>query len=202
METYMASSSTRRILVNSKGQRTNSLGYAKHDCHTCFEQKRKCDRQRPRCGPCLSKRERCGGFAMNLVWKDVGTTPNSQARVTGRFLDEEPLNVNTPAYPPSRASRGFKFVRGQMKKKRKPKDVPALRGEPSPTNLADTYGLNKTSNQPEMTTWSTCPIFRESDPLNIITESVDEINYCYEGELANELSEPGEHEPISLRALI
>lgn len=120
--TCMAPSTT-RITVNSEGRRTNSLGFAKHDCHTCSAQRRPCDRQRPRCGPCLSNRQRCGGFATNLVWKDVEIPPSASDPVLstgfGILSSNSTVRQNEPT---KRNNRGFKFVKGRMKRKRKPKE--------------------------------------------------------------------------------
>lgn len=50
--------------------RTNSLAFAKTDCHTCAGNKRQCDRKRPRCSPCLSSGIVCGGYPMKLKWSN------------------------------------------------------------------------------------------------------------------------------------
>ncbi|KAJ9606635.1 hypothetical protein H2200_008643 [Cladophialophora chaetospira] len=120
----MASSSARTV-VNDRGQRTNSLGYAKHDCHTCSALKRACDRQRPRCGPCLLSRQRCGGFATKLVWKNVEVP--SPAKVLGPESGTWSADSNSRHSQKEPAGRngGFKFVKGRMKRKRKPKAPPS-----------------------------------------------------------------------------
>lgn len=101
----------------SAGHRTNSLAFAKHDCHTCAALKTECDRQRPRCGTCLSNERKCDGFAMPLVWKDLEV---AQSRL--------PKSDTKSSQPWQRETLGrseFKFVRGRAKRKRKPKiDIP------------------------------------------------------------------------------
>jgi len=93
--------------------RTNSLAFAKHDCHSCAALKELCDRQRPRCGTCLSSRRTCGGFAMPLVWKglEVAQTSSQHGSTGSRQRREVGTQKNAQ----------FRFVRGRPKKKRKPK---------------------------------------------------------------------------------
>ena len=141
----MASSST-RTAVNHRGQRTNSLGYAKHDCHTCSALKRACDRQRPHCGPCLLSRQRCGGFATNLVWKDV-EVPSLAEDMAPRSGSGSP-NSNFRQYrnEPARKDRGFKFVKGRMKRKRKLKAPPELEPLSTADDISDPI-LNSQNSQ-------------------------------------------------------
>lgn len=42
---------------------------ARNDCHTCTEQRRKCDRARPRCENCQRSGKICGGFATQISWQ-------------------------------------------------------------------------------------------------------------------------------------
>ncbi|KIW11120.1 hypothetical protein PV08_10420 [Exophiala spinifera] len=49
--------------------RTNSLAFAKSDCHTCKSKQRKCDRQRPICKTCQDAGDKCAGFQTRLVWE-------------------------------------------------------------------------------------------------------------------------------------
>ncbi|KAJ9602209.1 hypothetical protein H2200_013329 [Cladophialophora chaetospira] len=51
------------------GRRTNSLGWAKSDCHTCTSLGRHCDRRRPRCSPCLAEGAVCKGYVQQLNWE-------------------------------------------------------------------------------------------------------------------------------------
>lgn len=86
--------------------RTNSLGYAKVDCHTCKELKRHCDRQRPRCGTCIKSHRKCDGFAIDLTWSDR----------------DQVYDVGAQEIHGGRPKRGFKFVRGDTRAKRKAND--------------------------------------------------------------------------------
>jgi hypothetical protein len=52
----------------SSESRTNSLAFAKTDCHTCTANRRQCDRKRPRCSSCSAKNIVCGGYPMQLTW--------------------------------------------------------------------------------------------------------------------------------------
>ncbi|KAL9089635.1 MAG: hypothetical protein Q9165_005667 [Trypethelium subeluteriae] len=52
--------------------RTNSLGWAKSDCHTCQSIFRFCDRRRPRCDACTTEGVICGGYVQRLRWHGEG----------------------------------------------------------------------------------------------------------------------------------
>ncbi|EED12918.1 hypothetical protein TSTA_054290 [Talaromyces stipitatus ATCC 10500] len=54
--------------ISSSNTRTNSLAFAKTDCHTCTAHRRQCDRKRPRCSTCSGKDILCGGYPMQLTW--------------------------------------------------------------------------------------------------------------------------------------
>ena len=58
--------------------RTNSLGWAKSDCHTCQSLSRVCDRRRPRCYACTAEGIVCGGFALELQWQNPGQRTRSR----------------------------------------------------------------------------------------------------------------------------
>jgi hypothetical protein len=107
----MESTRTRSAL-DEASRRTNSLAFAKNDCHTCKALKKICDRQRPRCGTCLSSGRRCDGFVMPLVWKGTEMTTSFSSRggdsVSSQHHTQE-----------SRANTDFKFVQGRPKRKRK-----------------------------------------------------------------------------------
>ncbi|KAF4448046.1 fungal specific transcription factor domain-containing [Fusarium albosuccineum] len=104
---HTMSAKPRLSQAKEPSHRTNSLGFAKIDCHTCTELKQKCDRKRPQCGTCLSDRRKCGGFAMNLMWKDP-VVPNRSS--------------NRQQQPRTRDDHRFKFVRGRPTRKRQPKE--------------------------------------------------------------------------------
>lgn len=87
--------------------RTNSLAFAKSDCHTCSELKRWCDRQRPQCGTCIKHRRKCGGYVLDLTWKQ----PSGNSPGRGSVPPSPGLAVAS--------ERRFKFKQGRPKKKRK-----------------------------------------------------------------------------------
>ena len=109
--------------------RTNSLGRAKTDCHTCSQYRRTCDRQRPRCGTCLHRDILCGGYALDLTW----TTGNSRRSVkvpgphkphvlspcTSGEAEPRMGTSSTASSATSTPSRQFKFKIGKPKKPRK-----------------------------------------------------------------------------------
>ena len=83
--------------------RTNSLGSAKVDCHTCWRLGRPCDRQRPQCGTCIKDHQKCGGFVIDLMWDN---------RVPVSDIGAVQVRVGRP-------KRGFKFIQGGARSKRK-----------------------------------------------------------------------------------
>lgn len=109
--------------------RTNSLGRAKTDCHTCSRYRRTCDRQRPRCGTCIHRGILCGGYALDLTWTTGNSSrsskvpggkkpPLSSPSVSG---EAEP-NTETSSKASSATSipsRQFKFKIGKPKRPRK-----------------------------------------------------------------------------------
>lgn len=92
----------------SSARRTNSLGSAKTDCHSCSSLRQTCDRQRPQCGTCQRQERKCGGYVLNLVWKDhsLGEVP-TLTPATKVSDDPAPLK------------RQFRFRQGRPKTKRK-----------------------------------------------------------------------------------
>ena len=89
-------------------RRTNTLGWAKTDCHSCSNLRQTCDRQRPQCGTCQREGRKCGGFIMNLVWKDhsLGDTSTFTRAMTAS-------SDLTPS------KRLFRFTQGRSKRKRR-----------------------------------------------------------------------------------
>lgn len=103
------------LRFNSSENRTNSLAFAKQDCHTCAARREGCDRRRPRCGTCMSNKRICGGFAMDLVWKDLAVvnhgTLSRRGRESGCRSEKGPQQHT------------FKFTQGRPKRRRKPRDT-------------------------------------------------------------------------------
>lgn len=105
-------------LFKAPARRTNSLGSAKADCHTCSSMKKPCDRQRPQCGTCRREHRKCGGYVLDLVWKDRGSreAPSSTRSATRTIVMNSPMSPGNLV--PS--ERQFKFKQGRPKMKRKP----------------------------------------------------------------------------------
>jgi hypothetical protein len=112
------------------GHRTNSLGSAKVDCHTCLRSGSRCDRQRPRCGTCVKSRQECGGFKMDLVWKNPKRSAGSRQSHANESEHRDSSDHEPRANDGS--ERQFKFVQGRRRTKRKPRrvgqDLPAVDG--------------------------------------------------------------------------
>ncbi|KIW00467.1 uncharacterized protein PV09_07991 [Verruconis gallopava] len=97
-----------RFRTTNQGGRTNSLAFAKQDCHTCANSRAKCDRRRPKCGTCLQSGRTCGGFTLDIRWKD-----NLKSTLASHSVP----------YPSSSSVQGkdnqiFKFVQGRGKRRR------------------------------------------------------------------------------------
>ena len=67
-------------------KRTNSLGWAHSDCHTCAADHFVCDRRRPRCDSCTTRGLLCGGYVQVLNWQP-GVA--SRGKMKGRQLKVE-----------------------------------------------------------------------------------------------------------------
>ena len=109
--------------------RTNSLGRAKTDCHTCSQNRRACDRQRPRCGTCLQRGILCGGYALDLTWTTSNTGRSSKLPpgheppllspyISGEIGTDTGTSPKAPSATPA-PTRQFKFKVGKPKKPRK-----------------------------------------------------------------------------------
>jgi hypothetical protein len=124
---------------NDSGHRTNSLAFAKLDCHTCAALKKHCDRKRPRCDTCISSRQRCGGFAMDLVWKDLAVSndaiTSTPSQESGSYQRQTQISRKRP---------DFKFIRGRSKIKRKPKKPDYPMAQPSTLGATESlYSSNQ-----------------------------------------------------------
>lgn len=130
--------------VDDSVPRTNALAFAKVDCYTCQELRRHCDRRRPRCGTCLSSRQRCGGFAMDLVWKDVSVVTSDVPR--SQKVDSKSQLQHDQSY---QLYTGLKFVQGRPKRKRKQKGPLRSRKNHSSSVLDSQFHLVVVSSSPD-----------------------------------------------------
>lgn len=80
MSTSLSCSSKASTDLN-KFRRTNSLAFAKSDCHTCSSLNVRCDRQRPRCTPCQDAGILCQGYSMKLTWHQSHSVVNKPPKV-------------------------------------------------------------------------------------------------------------------------
>ncbi len=187
-------SSHARTAVRQPGHRTNSLGYAKRDCHTCSDLKRICDRQRPRCGPCLSNRQRCGGFATNLVWKDVEVplVPSlGEGLAPGYGTGSPKLKFRHRQLESGTKNRAFKFVKGRMKRRRTPKLPSSEQESPSAADDISDVDLKGQNSQPaiHLPQWFANP--ETVIDLSARTEEECILNLSDFDRLASELSKCG-----------
>jgi hypothetical protein len=97
--------------VTGPQRRTNSLAFAKRDCHTCAETDATCDRRRPRCGPCLSGGRTCGGFAQDLKWRRPADTSTCR----------EPVRRDRTGSVAHGTQTQYRFVAGRAKQRRQTK---------------------------------------------------------------------------------
>ncbi|BAE60999.1 unnamed protein product [Aspergillus oryzae RIB40] len=111
-------------MATQVGKRTNSLAFARADCHTCTSRGQKCDRQRPHCTTCISHGRKCGGFATPLSWDHRRTRKRALA---SHDDSGEDAAVTTPKIgngqigkdPP----RHFRFVQGGKRDRKRRKVV-------------------------------------------------------------------------------
>ena len=122
--------------TEAKFRRTNSLAFAKSDCHTCSSLSLHCDRQRPRCTPCQNAGILCQGYSMKLTWhqnhsmvnrppkvKSVAVPPQEPSDVSrkGSVVKEDPGQKDkSPGSPTTpEQNRQFMFVAARPPKRRK-----------------------------------------------------------------------------------
>ncbi|EXJ86335.1 hypothetical protein A1O3_03286 [Capronia epimyces CBS 606.96] len=105
--------------VPRPASKTNSLGWAASDCHTCYARGRPCDRQRPRCDTCTKSGVLCGGFVQRLEWQSGLASRGKMARKSFAFPAPEKKNRPPPkgaaaaavARPELPRPKTFTFVR-------------------------------------------------------------------------------------------
>lgn len=123
-------------MTKSKG--TNSLAFARTDCHTCVSAARTCDRRRPQCLTCRELGVKCGGFATPLSWDNnrIWLGQPSQKKV---YI----YDGNRAAETSSKASSSrttFRFVNGSSRRKRRRRLSPATSPHVEHRRLAETHG--------------------------------------------------------------
>lgn len=127
---HLALSTPRAIMnLNSTAQtrKSNSLAFARTDCHTCTADGVQCDRQRPQCNTCLNRGRKCGGFATPLSW-DERRTYQGRSGEQGSCvrLDHRPAEEGIGGLRPPK--RPFRFVLGgkRERKRRRVEQLPVV----------------------------------------------------------------------------
>jgi hypothetical protein len=114
-------------------RRTNSLAFAKSDCHTCGSLGLRCDRHRPRCSQCQDAGRLCQGYSMQLTWQRNHSAANKPPKVKAKVSQAgngtlaQTRDDNRPRQSPNSrgasnaaaAPREFTFVAGRPTKRRK-----------------------------------------------------------------------------------
>jgi hypothetical protein len=119
-------------MISNRGKRTNSLGFAQSDCHTCTSLGEKCDRRRPRCTTCLDRGRRCGGFATSLSWD------NSR-----RMIYSPSSTSAAQQYSPKQ----FRFVNGATRPRKRRKEHGGQSTEPEELSAVTTEPLLRATGQ-------------------------------------------------------
>lgn len=100
--------------------RTNALGSAKTDCHTCARLREFCDRQRPRCGSCRERGRKCGGFVLDIVWNN-----EKQPRQRSSTPERDGLAPENEGVQLGPFSQPLRFVQNGSKRRRKKSKLPS-----------------------------------------------------------------------------
>ncbi len=103
--------------------KTNTLGSAKVDCHTCLRLHKRCDRQRPQCGPCVEGGRKCGGFVTDIIWKNVRQSRQGlRNAVIAKVADEEETEIHRAR--PAKTTQSVRFVQNGARRRRKTSKLP------------------------------------------------------------------------------
>lgn len=143
-----------------KPKGTNSLAFARTDCHTCVSTHRKCDRRRPQCTTCLDLGLKCGGFATPLSWDDSRIFLGKPSQKAVYACDGDRGRGGGKGKGESvKSSRNFRFVGGGSKRKRRRRVSPdrSLCGEQSAAT-----GSPQETEFGSYLTYSTGPVFNNS----------------------------------------
>jgi hypothetical protein len=123
--------------------RTNSLAFAKTDCHTCTANKRRCDRKRPRCSSCSGKSIVCGGYPMQLTWSERKPVLPRTTVVSDDPFYLEPLSFRTSLHSRDRnrpskphKPRKFKFM-NEKSLNREQASTESNESRPNPSSDSD-----------------------------------------------------------------
>ena len=100
-------------------RRTNSLAFAKSDCHTCAALGLHCGRQRPRCGVCQDAGRLCQGYSMQLTWQQNHSAANKPPKVRARTPCASNGTTIQPVEKGKAKTKEYTFITGKAAKRRK-----------------------------------------------------------------------------------
>ncbi|KAL3469080.1 fungal-specific transcription factor domain-containing protein [Aspergillus californicus] len=112
-------------MISEKSKKTNSLAFARTDCHTCTATAQVCDRRRPQCTTCLADGRQCGGFATPLSWNTsrmwLGRPASkSDSAVVQQIPDGDGDNLaGDDSADRDTSSRHFRFVTGKIRSRKR-----------------------------------------------------------------------------------
>lgn len=156
-------------------KKTNSLAFARTECHTCASLGDHCDRRRPQCSTCLGRGRKCAGFVTPLSWDPKRMWSNNRS-VTYEVASKNPTTdgkaatESRHAYPSnvlscrSSRSRPFRFINSASRPRK-------CRGLSTPTGTATAERRSGEQERPS----PVAPTAAPSDLTNGIRSS-----YCPE----------------------
>ncbi|KIX09738.1 uncharacterized protein Z518_00819 [Rhinocladiella mackenziei CBS 650.93] len=172
--TTCTTTATRRKHIS--GKRTNSLGWAKSDCHTCSSLRRHCDRRRPRCSACLADGVICSGYVQQLNWERGSLRLGKSKSKTPSTWKESENTKPEDASPQLPQPSAFIFVgqneladRSKKKQRNNSKSSGPTTQHPSPRNSRSaSTSLDPISPSSPSSTWS---LARTNTPPSIYVAS-------------------------------
>lgn len=123
--------------------KTNALAFSKVNCHSCLRLEETCDRQRPRCRTCKQAKRICGGYAMDLRWKNGSFSNHHSAQV---YHGLTPAIANDDFDMSNLHDQSFRFVNANCKRRRR--NVPQNRAF---KELTTKFDASSRSNQKQGT---------------------------------------------------
>lgn len=118
--------------TSGESKKTNSLAFARTDCHTCASLGERCDCRRPRCSSCLDRGRKCEGFTTPLSWDPRRMWSGNPSTAIGDAFNNLTKRGNTavdtftshsaPMFTGKTCSqRPFRFVKGPSRPRKRRK---------------------------------------------------------------------------------
>lgn len=149
--------------------RTNSLGWAKSDCHSCQSSSRTCDRRRPRCNSCTSQGVICGGYVQRLQWQNQGHEVDIQwADITDFGTADQRETTKSITY-------SFAHEDGKYRTKHQKSRWASNEVVEAPSSLPDADPGTKTGSHD--TVRDIGPMFRQPDYLQIPSSTLEQLAF-------------------------